>query len=76
LASVKNAQRQALIKAFNKKNIPLREFKIKKLNEKVLGKLFSYFILENVITAKLSNLNPFNQPAVEQVKIYTKKLLT
>ena len=76
LVSVKNAQRQALIKAFTKKNIPLREFKIKKINEKVLGKLFSYFILETVITAKLSNLNPFNQPAVEQVKIYTKKLLT
>ena len=76
LISVKNAQRQALIKAFTKKNIPLREFKIKKINEKVLGKLFSYFILETVITAKLSNLNPFNQPAVEQVKIYTKKLLT
>ena len=36
---------------------------------------FSYFILETICIGKLSNINPFNQPAVEQVKIYTKKYL-
>ncbi len=72
---VKNAQKNALIKALRKKDIPFREFKIKKNSEEILGKLFSYFIIETVIIGKLSNINPFDQPAVEQVKVYTKDLL-
>ena len=76
LKTIKNAQRDALIKTLRKNNIPFREFKINKINEETLGKLFSYFILEIVIVGKLLKLNPFDQPAVEQVKIYTKKLLS
>ena len=72
---VKNAQKNALIKALRKKDIPFREFKIKKNSEEILGKLFSYFIIETAIIGKLSNINPFDQPAVEQVKVYTKDLL-
>ena len=48
----------------------------KEINEEVLGELFSYFILETIIVGKLLNINPFDQKAVEQVKDYTKKLLT
>ena len=76
LSKVKIAQKEALIKTFIKNNIPFREFKIKRINEKVLGELFSYFILETIIVGKLIGVNPFDQPAVEQVKIYTKKLLS
>ena len=76
LSTVKIAQRNALINAFKKNKIPFREFRIKKINEEVLGKLFSYFILETVIIGKFSQVNPYDQPAVEQVKIYTKKLLS
>ncbi len=75
LSEIKNAQQKALIKILKEKKLPFREFKIKKINEKVLGELFSYFILETVIIGKLVNLNPYNQPAVEQVKKYTKKIL-
>ena len=75
ISDVKNAQNKALIKSFVKKKIPFREFKVKKFNEKILGKLFSYFILETIIVGKLVNVNPFDQPAVEQVKIYTKEFL-
>jgi Glucose-6-phosphate isomerase len=46
------------------------------MNEQVLGELFSYFILETVIVGKLINVNPFNQPAVEEVKANTKKILS
>ncbi len=76
LSDVKNAQKNALIMAFNKLKIPFREFKIKRIHEQVLGELFSYFILETIIIGKLININPFDQPAVEQVKIDTKKLLS
>ena len=76
LKSIKKAQQKALIKTFKKYKIPFREFKIKKQTEEVLGNLFSYFILETVMIGKLLKINPFDQPAVEQVKIYTKKFLT
>ena len=75
-SKIKDAQKKALIKTFVKKNIPFREFKVKKINEEILGELFSFFIIETIIVGKLLNINPFNQPAVEQVKVYTKKLLT
>ena len=75
IIKIKHAQKEALIKAFQKNKIPFREFKIKKITEETLGELFAYFILETIIIGKLSGLNPFDQPAVEQVKIFTKKLL-
>ena len=68
-------QKKALIKALKTNNILFREIEIKKRKEETLGSLFSYFILETVIVAKLNQLNPFNQPAVEQVKIFTEELL-
>ena len=75
LYDVKTAQKKALIKSFDKNNIPYREFQIKTLNEETLGELFAYFIFETVIIAKLININPYDQPAVEQVKAFTKKML-
>ncbi len=76
LSSIKFAQKNALIKVFKKNNIPFREFNIKALNEETLGKLFSYFMLEIIIIGKLTKINPYDQPAVEQIKVYTKKLLS
>jgi len=76
LSTVKLAQKNALVKVFQKKQIPFREFRINEINEKTLGKLFSYFMYETIIIGKLIKVDPFNQPAVEQVKIYTKKLLS
>ena len=76
LSQIKVAQKNAFLKSLKKKRIPFREFKIRDLSEKVLGELFSYFILETVIAGKLININPFNQPAVEEVKINTKRILS
>ena len=76
LSTIKEAQKNAMIKSLKKNKISFREFKLNNIKEDVLGKLFSYFMLETIILAKLVNLNPFDQPAVEQVKIDTKKLIS
>ena len=76
LSQIKRAQKKALIKAFKIKKIPYRLFEIKKNNEKVLGLMFSYFILETILIGKLNDVNPFDQPAVEQIKNLTKKFLS
>ena len=75
LSKTKEAQKNALIKVLNSKNIPYQEFIINKKNEEVLGELFSYFIMETFLIGKLLGINPFDQPAVEQVKVLTKKYL-
>ena len=76
LEQIKLAQKKAILKTFKKNKISFREFKIKKINEETIGELFSYFILETILVSKLSNIDPFDQPAVEEVKKITKKILT
>ena len=75
LNQVKYAQKNAFIKILKKNNIPFREFEILESSEETLGEFFSYFMLETAIIGKLSNINPFNQPAVEQIKINTENIL-
>ena len=75
LKDIKFAQKNALIQSLKKNNIPFREFKIKKISEDVIGELFSYFMFETIVVGKLLKINPFDQPAVEQVKSITKKIL-
>ena len=76
LSNIKDAQKNSLIKTLIKKDIPCREFSIRELNEETLGELFSYFILETIFIGKLLKIDPFSQPAVEEVKILTKKFLS
>jgi glucose-6-phosphate isomerase len=76
LNQIKTAQKDALVKVLKKNKIPFREFQIDNdLSEEILGELFSYFMIETAIVGKLAQVNPFNQPAVEQVKINTRRLL-
>ena len=69
------SQKKASENIFLKKNIPFRSFEIKKRDEKTLGELFTFFILETILIGKCLNLNPFDQPAVELIKKETRKLL-
>ena len=69
------AQKKATEIVFNKKNIPFRSFEIKKRDEKTLGELFCFFILETILIGQSLNLNPYDQPAVELIKKETKKIL-
>jgi glucose-6-phosphate isomerase len=70
------SQKKATERVFKRKNIPFRSFEIKKRDEKTLGELFCFFILETILIAKSININPYDQPAVELIKQETKKILT
>ena len=72
---IKLSQKKALIQALKNKKISFREFEINKSNESTLGELFGYFMLETVFLGKALGVDPYNQPAVEEVKILTKKNL-
>ena len=69
------AQKKATENVFKRKKIPFRSFEIIKRDEKTLGELFCFFILETILIAKSLNLDPYGQPAVELIKRETNKLL-
>jgi glucose-6-phosphate isomerase len=69
------AQKKASETVFDKRKIPFRSFEIINRNEKTLGELFSFFILETILLGKCLKLNPYNQPSVELIKQETKKIL-
>jgi glucose-6-phosphate isomerase len=75
LSQVTLAQKKATENVFKNKNIPFRSFEINKRDEKTLGELFCFFILETILIGQSMNLNPYDQPAVELIKVETKKLL-
>ena len=75
LNSIKQSQFLATEKVFKKKNIPFRSFLIKKRDEKTLGELFVFFMLETILLGKAMKLNPYDQPAVELIKDETKRFL-
>lgn len=76
LSDIINTQKKATENVFYTKNIPYRSFTVNKRSEEVLGQLFSFFILETVMLAKLMKLNPYDQPAVELIKNETFKQLS
>ena len=75
LSKITLVQKQATENVFRKKRIPFRSFEIKNRDEKTLGELFCFFILETILLGKSLNLNPYDQPAVELIKVETKNLL-
>ena len=70
-----NAQCNATKNIFKLKKIPFRQITFSKKSEGQLGEIFTFFVLETILLSRLMNINPFNQPAVEEVKIETKKFL-
>ena len=75
LSKIKYAQKNSLIFTLKRNKIPFREFEIKKRDEATIGELFGYFITETILIGMMSKINPFDQPAVEDVKEITRKFL-
>ena len=75
LSAIVYSQKKATENVFRKKNIPFRSFEIKTRNEKTLGELFCFFILETILLGQSLKLNPYDQPAVELIKKETKRQL-
>ena len=69
-------QKTATETVFKSKNIPFRSFELKTRDEKTLGEIFCYFILETILLGRALNVNPFDQPSVELIKKETRKLFT
>ena len=75
IKKILDAKKESFIKALKDKDISYREFNINNLDEETIGEMFAYFMIETILIAKSIGVDPFNQPAVEKVKILTKKYL-
>ena len=76
IEEIKQSQMLATEKVFTSEKIPFRSFKILKRDEKSLGELFCFFILETILLGRALKVNPYDQPSVELIKKETKKILS
>lgn len=70
-----NTSAESTIQSLKNHNRPVRVLELDELNEFTMGALCMHFILETVLVAKIAELNPFDQPAVEEGKNITLKIL-
>ena len=54
----------------------MRRFRLKSLDERVLGGLLMHFMFETVIAAELLGVDPYDQPAVEAGKVLARDYLS
>ena len=75
MGDLMEAEQKATIETFKINKFSFREIFIPKIDEKNFGKLLSLSIIETIASCVYFDVNPFDQPAVEQGKILTKKYL-
>ena len=66
---------KATIETLKQKKKPLRVIELEEINEKVIGSLMMFLFLETIFSCYFINVDPFNQPSVEEGKVLTKKFL-
>ena len=76
MGDLMHAEQRAIIELFKNKKISIREIFLPKIDEYTIGQLMCFSIMETVSTCLYFGVNPFDQPAVEEGKILTKKFLS
>ena len=75
LGNMVEAAGDAMADALTAAGRPLRRISIEDLDERRIGGLLMHFMLETIIAAELLGVDPFDQPAVEAVKVRVRATL-
>jgi len=75
LGDVMAAQQRATFATLANHHCPVRLIELEKLDEEMLGRLLMNFTLEIIFMAFLQEVNPFDQPAVEESKVLAREYL-
>jgi glucose-6-phosphate isomerase len=75
LGNMVEAAGDAMADALTAAGRPLRRISIEDLDERRIGGLLMHFMLETIIAAELLGVDPFDQPAVEAVKVRVRTAL-
>ena len=75
MGDLMHAEQNATIDTFKLNNFKFREILLNEINEENMGALMAKSIIETIAACIYFDVDPFDQPAVEQGKILTKKYL-
>ena len=76
MGDLMQAEQMSTLETFNINNFKFREINLNLINEKNIGSLMTSCIIETIASCVYFEVDPFNQPAVEQGKQLTKKYLS
>ncbi len=76
MGDLMHAEQDATIDTFKLNKFKYREILLNEINEESMGALMADSIIETIATCIYFEVDPFDQPAVEQGKILTKKYLS
>ncbi|SVB28082.1 uncharacterized protein METZ01_LOCUS180936 [marine metagenome] len=76
MGDLMHAEQDATIDTFKLNNFKFREILLEEINEESIGSLMAESIIETIAACIYFDVDPFDQPAVEQGKILTKKYLS
>jgi glucose-6-phosphate isomerase len=69
-------EQRATLETLKQNGLPVRSFAMKQLNEYTMGALLMHFMVETILAGHMLDINPFDQPAVEQGKVLAREYLT
>ena len=75
LDTLLEAEMMSTIETIKNKNLPTRVLILKSLKEKDMGSLMMFFFIETIFCCFLLDLDPFDQPAIEEGKKLTREFL-
>jgi glucose-6-phosphate isomerase len=76
MAEINAAEFQATTTALINNNVPVRTIMIDRFDEFNLGALMMHCAIEVITVGHMMNINPFDQPGVEQIKVEARKILS
>lgn len=76
LLDIQNAIYKGTVESYIKRNLPIVETELHKIDEYSLGMFMQSQMIETMYLARFMNLNAFDQPNVEEYKVITKQLLS
>jgi glucose-6-phosphate isomerase len=75
MGDVMAAEQKATLETLVHNDCPVRVFKLSVLSEEQMGALLMHFMLEILLISELLQVNPFDQPAVEEGKALARDYL-
>lgn len=75
IGDVMAAHQHGTCRSLENNGCPVRVLRIGELNEEVLGALLMHFMLETILAADLLGIDAYDQPAVEESKVFAREYL-
>lgn len=69
------AEQQATMESLYRNGCPVKELYLPKLDEATIGAVLMHLMLEIILVGYLLEINPYDQPAVEESKMITRSIL-